>query len=220
MADAPEPIPPILATIGNTSDNLGEEAVLFDADTQARLVKAARETAKELKATVRQTRDRAGRIRQAKFIAAVLALRLQGFKKPAEIAQIIGCSVQQVTGALQRVRTDATIDQQLDRLDQIAVPLAIDNVIEGIINGDKHYTTRLMEGRGLYRVHKSVEAQVKQTVLRMEIKMTVPPHLEGKPLPMAKQGAIVGASMLTAHLGAPAGEKSAEKAEVLGAPLP
>lgn len=198
---AEEPLSNIDAALSG-ADIPDDENLELDATRREHRIRAARETARELKATIRGTRDRNGRIRQAKFTAAVLALRLEGFKHSSEIAKILGCSTQQVTYALTRIRKDATIEQQLDRIDQIAVPLAVDNVIEGIANKDKTYTLRVMDGRGLFRVHKSIDAQVKQTVITFRVNMTVPKHLPpGQPLPSVKPGAVVGASELSANNG-------------------
>lgn len=194
MSASPDPDLSNIDAILAGGDFPVEEGAAIDGLRKQNAIDAAKATAEELKRTIRSTRDRAGRIRQAKFTAAVLALRLEGFTKASEIAKILGCSVQQVSGALHRVRKDATIDQQLDRLDQIAVPLAVDNVIEGIANKDKTYTLRLMDGRGLFRVHKSIDAQVKQTVITMRVNMTIPKHLApGSPLPTVKAGTVVGA---------------------------
>lgn len=199
MADkAPTPANSFASVMAGVSFPDPTEAAALDGVKRDEALKAARATAAELKETIRGTRDRKGRIRQAKFVAAVLALRFEGFREHGEIAQILGCSVQQVSGALMRVRRDATIDQQLDRIDQIAVPLATDNVIDGIARGDKTYTLRVMDGRGLFRVHKSIDAQIKKTVITLRVDMTPPKHLPpDAPLPGPKPGSIVGASELT-----------------------
>jgi hypothetical protein len=178
-----------------------QEAVELTAWERDQAVLAARSAVEKVKRTIASTRDSKGRIRRAKFIAAVLALRMElppGQNEPADIAKILGCSPAVVGRALQQIRADATISAQLDRLDQIAMPLAVDNVIKGIIAGDKAYTMKLMDGRGLFRVHKSIEAQVTQTVLTFTVSMKMPPHLEGQPVPQPKPGSVVGASILAA----------------------
>lgn len=196
---APDPSNDLDAVLQGVTYPDESESAAFDALRREKKLAAARETVEEIKALVRGTRDRKGRIRQAKFTAAVLALRFEGFKEHAEIAQILGCSIHQVAGALLRVRKDADIEKQLDRIDQIVVPLAVDNVIEGVARGDKGYTLRVLDGRGIFRVHKSIDAQVKKTIITMRVNVTVPSHLPpGAPLPTIKLGSVVGASELSA----------------------
>ena len=143
--------------------------------------------------------DRKGRIRRAKFFAAVLALRLQGFSMQ-DSAEILGCSKARIRFALEACRQDATIDSQLDRLDKIAVPCAVDNVVTGVQNGDKEYTLKVLDGRGVFRTHRSIDAHVKRTTLELKVitVTAVPPP--GQSLPVSRPGSAVGApvGLLTA----------------------
>jgi Sigma-70, region 4 len=133
--------------------------------------------------------QRTGRVKHARLVAAVLALRLEGFNVP-QTADILGVSIGTVRVTLREARKDATIDSQLDRLDKVAVPLAVDNVIHGIEAGDKDYTRDVLTGRGVFRSFKSSEVQVRRTTLELKV-ITVAPA-GGGVLPAVRPGAIVG----------------------------
>lgn len=151
-------------------------------------------TLEALKATVAKVRRPDGKIRRAKLLASVLALRFEG-KTPNESARILGVAKQQVHAVLLQLRTDHQIDALLQRLDDHLLPLAVDNATAGILRGDKDYTLELLRGRGLLRTHKSIEAHVKQTTLNLTVTMSAPPRVDGQPLPIAREGTIVGAPL-------------------------
>jgi hypothetical protein len=161
---------------------------------RAQAIETAKQSLDELKTTVSSTRDRHGRIRKAKLIAAVLALRWQGFSSK-QSAEVLGVSHQAVTGALMIARKDAGIGDQIDRIEKMGVPLAVDNAIRGVIDGDKEYTLRVLDGRGVFRNHKSVEADIRVTKLEMSIKVDMPPGYDAIRQPL-RQGAIVGTNVL------------------------
>lgn len=180
-----------------TTALLGDPAVPVNPFAPADPLAAARAASKEatldsLQRAKRRIRNPTGRIRRAKFLTEVEVLRMQGFK-PQDTAEILGCSFQQVSLALRQVRENAGIIDQLDRIDKIAIPLAVDNAIVGILNGDKEYSLRALDGRGIFRTHKSIEAQVTKTVLEMRVSITMPDHLVGRDLPVPRAGSIVGA---------------------------
>lgn len=144
--------------------------------------------------TAKRIRSTTGRIRRAKFLVAVDTMRMQNFS-PRETAEILGCSYQQVTGALMTIRKNADTSAQLNRLDQIGIPLAVDNVLNGIRDGDKEFTLRLMDGRGMFRTHKSIDAQVTQTHLELKISVVMPDHYLTAQVPPPRPGSIVGSPM-------------------------
>lgn len=160
---------------------------------------AAVETLEEIQRVQSQTRNRHGKLRRAKFIGAVLGLRYEGFT-PKQIAETLGCSHQQVTRALTQVRKDANLDAQVKRLNDLAVPLAMDNAIRGVIEGDKEYTLRVLDGAGIFRTHQTVKGEIKQTIQQLSVVLEIPAHLQGKELPMPKPGSIVGAPTLATGL--------------------
>lgn len=184
----PSPLPDALRKAGLDA---GHVYAPLAEEVRARAAESVALTVDHIRKIQTSTRDRNGRIKRAKFKAAVLALRWEGFK-PKETAEILGASIDQVEWALKQMREDASIDSQLDRLDQIIVPLALDNVVRGVLDGDKEYTLKVLDGRGVFRSYKSVDAQVRKTVLKLEIKTTMPAHLAPDSIPMPNQGAIVG----------------------------
>ncbi len=164
---------------------------------------AKEQTIEALQRSAKKIRNSKGRIRRARFLTEVEMLRMQNFS-PKETADILGCTYQQVTHALTTIRKNANQTDQLLRLDQIGIPLATDNVLRGIMDGDKDYTLRLMDGRGMFRTHKSIEAQITKTVLEMKVSVVMPEHLIGKDLPVPRPGSIVGAPVTIAAAALPA----------------
>lgn len=166
-------------------------------------VLAATATLDEIQRVQSKTRDKDGRIRRGKFIGAVLGMRYEGHT-PKEIAELLGCSHQQVTYALTQIRRDADLDAQVRRLNAIAVPLAMDNAVRGVMNGDKDYTLRVLDGAGVFRTHKSIQGEIKQTITSLSVVLEMPRHLVGQPLPLPRAGQIVGAP--TVHTGLPSAQ--------------
>lgn len=158
---------------------------------RAQMVETAERTLAELKKTVDETRDRTGRIRKAKLVAAVLALRWQGFT-PKQSAEILGCSQQAVVGALTIARKDSTISEQIDRIEKLGIPLAVDNALRGVMNGDKEYSLRMLDGRGVFRTHKSVEADIRVTKLEMSIRVELADGVPSGDAAQIRPGSIVG----------------------------
>lgn len=136
-----------------------------------------------------------GRLKDAHVLAQVLALRLYGYS-PADTAAILGIPTTRVFSLLHRVRRNADLDAQLKRLDEIGVSLATDNILRGLIIGDKEYTLEFARGRGLFKTHQSVKQETTVTELKLVVEAKLPAHLEGKLLPQIKSGAIVGAPQL------------------------
>lgn len=154
-----------------------------------------RESIDHLAQTQASIRGRDGKIKQAHFHASVLSLRWQGFS-PKETAEILGCSGARVDDALLRLRQAASMDDQIDRIDQLIVPLAVDNLARGVMDGDRAYTMKVLDGRGIFRTHKSVESQIKKTVLKLTVETSMPPHLAIDAIPMPAAGSIVGAALI------------------------
>jgi hypothetical protein len=184
--EAPKPPPAFVEP--TTGVTLHDDALALTIQERARHVDAAKAALRDVEKTRKRTRSKDGKLRRARYVAEVLALRMTlpaEKNTPADIAKVLGTSPASVGRVLQMVRDDATLEAQIKRLDQIAMPLAVDNVIRGIINGDKGYTMKFLDGRGLFRVHKSIEAQVTERVLLFTVQMKMPAHLEGQPLPEA-----------------------------------
>ncbi len=145
---------------------------------------------------LRVRHKKTGRIRRAKFLMAVDVMRIEGLG-PKDIADALGVSYQAVTAALVRLRDNADFVSQVKRLDDIAVPLAVDNVIVGVKNGSQFYTHNLMKGRGLYRSHKSIESAEKKETVELTIRVEYPDHfVPGSPLPQMRPGSVAGVPRL------------------------
>lgn len=166
---------------------------------RANAIITANETLARIERTQSKFRNAAGKIRRGKFIGAVLGLRYEGFS-PKEIAELLGVSHQQVTYALTAIREDASLDEQVQRLNQVAVPLAMDNVVRGVMNGDKEYTLKVMDGAGVFKSHKAIQGEIKKTITHLVVQLALPQHLIGKELPMPKPGQVVGAPTIAVGL--------------------
>lgn len=86
------------------------------------------------------------------LIAEMVALRIAGYTM-REIAEITATSICTVTRYLARASEVAERNDVGMLLDYHAVPLAVDNLIEGLRNGDKQYTLKVLEGRGHLQKH-------------------------------------------------------------------
>lgn len=89
-------------------------------------------------------------------------LRRQGFSVP-EIAEELGVAASTVTGYFTQHRHALAEGELDDRLDHIASPLAVDNLVHGLLAGDKDYTLKTLEGRGLFKRHADQGEQVDMT---------------------------------------------------------
>lgn len=91
--------------------------------------------------------------------ATVLALRMAS-PKPTyrEIAEMLNMSERQVLRVARRGKKDVVIEQEVARLDREGMPMAVENVLEGLESGDKEYTLEFLKGRGVFRQkHETVQ---------------------------------------------------------------
>lgn len=109
--------------------------------------------------------------RRKLFTQKALALRAQG-EAVEDIALQLGVSSQTVTQWFSQHRREldrATIDLELD---QIAVPLATENLMHGLLAGDKDYTLETLKGRGYLRRHSDAKVHgsgdLPELVIRVE----------------------------------------------------
>lgn len=93
-----------------------------------------------------------------------------GGMRVVDIAVELGVTPVTITGWFLRHKQELEVSEIDDRLDKIAVPLAVDNAILGILAGDKDYTRMVLEGRGKLRKHTQGEAMAPSDppVLRIE----------------------------------------------------
>jgi Putative ATPase subunit of terminase (gpP-like) len=93
-----------------------------------------------------------------------------GGMRVVDIAAELGVTPVTITAWFLRHKQELEVNEIDDRLDKIAVPLAVDNLILGIMAGDKDYTRMALEGRGKLRKHTQGEAMAPSDppVLRIE----------------------------------------------------
>jgi transposase-like protein len=112
--------------------------------------------------------------RRRQVTQEALALRAQGASLH-EIAGAMGVATSTITQwflAHRREIADGTIDRMLD---DTAVPLAAENLIHGLIAGDKDYTLETLKGRGVLKRHSEGDGQVTQALPALRIIFETPP---------------------------------------------
>ncbi len=88
----------------------------------------------------------------AALFRKAVALRLADWSIP-DIAQELGCAPGFITRLFVEFRQKVDLEAIAARLDQTAVPLAVDNLIHGLLAGDKDYTLETLKGRGVFQRH-------------------------------------------------------------------
>lgn len=158
-------------TEGNPEQVLLDEALRDEAEA-AGLVPAVSkaEVAAAVAADGKRKLTKA-QVQRLRLTQQALSLRAQGFSV-GEIAEFLQVSPATVTGWFALHRRDMAV-MDIDRtLEEIAVPLATENLIHGLIAGDKQYTLETLKGRG--RLKRPKEGEDERTrelpVLRIEIK--------------------------------------------------
>ncbi len=102
-----------------------------------------------------------------------LSLYAEGWSIP-DIAVKLNVQPTTVTGWFMRHRRAvkvASIDQMLDN---IAAPIAAQNLIHGLLAGDKDYTLKTLDGRGHFRRHTAEESVVKHEMPPLVIQFVTP----------------------------------------------
>lgn len=122
------------------------------------------------------------------LVAQVVAYRILGYTTRT-IADCLCLSPQAVCHYLAEARERAQSKASIARLlDDHALPMAADNLIEGLKERDKEYTLATLKGRGAFTAHTKSEATKTET--RLEVQVSMPPGADGT-LP-ALDGQIVG----------------------------
>jgi len=98
---------------------------------------------------------------------AIIVLRMAGFN----VHQIVNkLQLDQTTGpdhvrmVLFHARKAAKLADVGPLLDHMAVPIAVDNLIEGLKTGDKDYTQAVLKGRGAFRNFERTEGDTKMSL--------------------------------------------------------
>lgn len=93
-------------------------------------------------------------------VQEALALRAEGWAL-TDIAEALEVGVSTVTGWFTKHRRRVAARKVERDLDAIAVPLATENLIHGLLAGDKDYTLETLKGRGQFRRHVAGEETVR-----------------------------------------------------------
>jgi hypothetical protein len=85
--------------------------------------------------------------------ATILALRMGLKPTPSyrEIAVMLNMSERHVLRTVRRGKKEARVEQEIARLDREGMPMAVENVLEGLEAKDKEYTLEYMKGRGVFQ---------------------------------------------------------------------
>ena len=106
--------------------------------------------------------------RAMKLTQKALALRAQDWTV-RDIAAELGVTPATVTGWFSTHRRQVDEHHIDAMLDSIAVPLATENLIHGLIAGDKTYTIKTLEGRGKFRKHADGDGRVTKELPELRI---------------------------------------------------
>lgn len=142
------------------------------------------------------TITRAQRLARVKTQEA-LSLRASGWSM-SDIAEALEVSVATVTKWFTEHR-HAVKSGRIDRdLDQIAVPLAKENLIHGLLAGDKDYTLETLKGRGQFRRHVAQESHVQHELPPLVIQFVGAPSAAIQAGEKLVTGTVVGTKALPA----------------------
>jgi transposase len=106
-------------------------------------------------------------------LAAIVACRTEGMSDK-EIAQALNISIFTIRKILQRARKEHHLSDLVDRMENRAVPQAVENLIEFLDDKDREFTMATLKGVGIFRNHsaqKTEQTNTNQNTLRVEIVM-------------------------------------------------
>jgi len=86
------------------------------------------------------------------LLATILALRMGLKPKPTfrQIAEMLNMSERHVLRVVRRGRKSANVEREIARLDGEGMPMAVENVLEGLEAKDREYTLEFLKGRGVF----------------------------------------------------------------------
>jgi hypothetical protein len=165
---------------------------VFDTEVGRHALVDGRRYAKVKEPTDRNKVARARRLRQA---AHMTALRADGWSVN-DIADKYGYASATVVRYLMEFRrTMAPVDVEQE-LDKLAVPLATENLIHGLLAGDKDYTLETLKGRGQFKRHSADGPPRPESMPPLTIEFITPPGMEAAPRSVT--GSVVGRMALPA----------------------
>lgn len=115
-----------------------------------------------------------------------------------DIAEMLGVTVGAITGWIARHKQKVRIADIDLRLDQIALPIATDNLIHGLLAGDKDYTLETLKGRGAFRRHSDANITLPETLPDLVVRFEAPPAAAGFGPHDIAMGRVVGKAALPA----------------------
>ncbi len=145
-------------------------------------------------------------IRRAKLTQVALAMRASGEAVP-DIAARLGVAASTVIGWFTAHRRAVDLDAIDVMLDRTAVPLATENLIHGLLAGDKDYTLETLKGRGVFKRHAAGDAKPPSELPTLTIRFETG---NATPSPPAADGSLAAA--LDARLPERVGSASATPA--------
>ncbi len=126
----------------------------------------------------------------ARQLAAIVACRTEGMSDK-QIAAALNIAVSTVRAILQKARRQGQFSDIIDRVENRAVPQAVDTLIEFLDEGDREFTALTLKGVGIFRQHTAQKTETKTenaNTLRVEIVM---PDFNTTAMPQTAVGSIV-----------------------------
>ena len=84
------------------------------------------------------------------LLSTILALKMGGKMTMREIGVALNMSERHVRRMLAKGKRESNVERELERLDNEGLPMAVENVLEGLEAKDKDYTHEFLKGRGIY----------------------------------------------------------------------
>lgn len=106
--------------------------------------------------------------RALQLTQTALSLRASGWSV-RDIAAELAVTPSTITGWFTSHRRHVAIEDINAQLDQIAVPLATENLIHGLLAGDKDYTLETLKGRGQLRRHGEADKPPERSLPELRI---------------------------------------------------
>lgn len=104
----------------------------------------------------------------SKVAANAVALRILGHTQK-EIAKALCVPESDVCLWLREARKRAELLDVSELLEHVALPKAVDNLIDGLREGNEKYTLATLAGRGAFSAHSKSQATVQETRLEIHV---------------------------------------------------
>lgn len=129
-------------------------------------------------------------------VAMAAALRAAG-AKVAAIADLLGVKPDTVREYLANAREWGGLDDVLRDIEARAIPAAVENLLQGLEDGDKEYTLEVLKGRGIFRTFGNTKTEGSAAGTNMTVNVQfvqAPAVVETNPLApvVGSTGEIVG----------------------------